>query len=88
MHLYLHPTRALAEFKAIITDFMWNHGKSKIAYNLMIQDIQDGGLQLADLETRVKVIHLNWIKFMCGIIQIHSSRVSAKESYAQRTSLL
>lgn len=30
----------------------------------MIQDIKDGGLQLPDLETRVKVIHVNWVKYL------------------------
>lgn len=58
------PKRVFAEFKAIVLDFLWNHGRSKVAYNLMIQDIHDGGLRLPDLDTRVKVIHLNWIKFI------------------------
>lgn len=58
------PIRVCTEFKAIVTDFLWNHGRSKISYNLMIQDIQEGGLRLPDLETRIKVIHVNWIKYM------------------------
>lgn len=58
------PTRVFTEFKAIIMDFIWNHGRSKISYNLLIQDINKGGLRLADLESRVRVIHVNWIKFM------------------------
>lgn len=58
------PTRVFTEFKAIVMDFLWNHGRSKISYNLMIQDIQEGGLRLPDLETRVKVIHINWIKYI------------------------
>lgn len=57
----LTPVRALAEFKAIATDFLWNHGRSKISYNLLIQDIKFGGLRLADLDSRIKVIHPNWI---------------------------
>lgn len=58
------PPRVYVEFKKIVLDFLWNSGRNKIAYNLMVQDIPDGGLKLADLETRIKVIHLNWIKFM------------------------
>lgn len=58
------PTRVYMEFKTIVTDFLWNNGRSKISYNLLIQDIEEGGLRLADLETRVKTIHINWVKYM------------------------
>lgn len=56
------PQRVFTEFKKTVTDFLWNGGRSKIAYDVLIQDIGDGGLKLQDLETRVKTIHLNWIK--------------------------
>lgn len=68
------PTRVYVEFKAIVTDFLWNHGRNKVAYNLMIQDIQEGGLRLADLETRIRVIHINWLKFMWNNPQSTISR--------------
>lgn len=56
------PERVLVEFKSIVTDFIWNQKRSKTAYNLLIQQIEDGGLKLADLETRLYTIHLGLIK--------------------------
>lgn len=58
------PPRVYSEFKKIVLDFIWNGKTSKITYNVMIQDLGSGGLKLPDLEHRVKVIHLNWIKNM------------------------
>lgn len=56
------PTRVNVEFKKIIVDFLWDKKRSKIAYNLMIQQIEDGGLKLADLDTRLDTIHLGLIR--------------------------
>lgn len=56
------PIRVLTEFKKIVTDFLWGGKRSKIAYNLMIQDIEQGGLKLPDLETRLQAIHLGLIR--------------------------
>lgn len=56
------PQRVFTEFKTTVTDFIWNSGKSKIAYNVLIQDICDGGLKLQDLQTRVQTIHLQRLK--------------------------
>lgn len=58
------PTRVFAEFKKIILEFIWNGKCSKIAYQVMVQEISRGGLKLPDLWTRVQVIHLNWVKYM------------------------
>lgn len=58
------PQRVFAKFKKIVLDFIWNGKTSKIAYNVMIQDLDIGGLKVPDLENRVWVIHLNWIKYM------------------------
>lgn len=58
------PQRVYRQFKKIITDFLWKGGRSKIAYDVLIQDISDGGLKLQDLETRVKTIHVKWIQHM------------------------
>lgn len=56
------PTRVFSEVKKIVTDFLWNNGRSKIAYNLLIQDIQMGGLKLPDFQTRVHVSHISLVK--------------------------
>lgn len=56
------PTRVLVEVKKIITDFIWDGKRPKVAYNLLIQNTEAGGLKLADLETRVLACQLNIIK--------------------------
>lgn len=56
------PTRVIVEFKKIICDFFWNEKKGKVAYNVLIQDIAEGGLKLPDLTTRIRTSHLYWIK--------------------------
>lgn len=58
------PTRVIAEFKKIVTDFFWNDKRGKVAYNVLIQDISHGGIKLPDLMTRIKTSHLYWIKYM------------------------
>lgn len=55
------PTRVLDEVRKMITQFIWSGRRSKIAYATLIQLTQNGGLKLADLETRIKVIMLRWI---------------------------
>lgn len=39
-------------------------GRSKIAYNVLIQDTTDGGLKLQDLQTRLQTIHLQRLKYL------------------------
>lgn len=56
------PERVLVEFKTLVMDFLWDGKRSKIAYSLMIQQIEDGRLKLPDLETRIHTIHLSIIK--------------------------
>lgn len=48
----------------IITDFFWNGKIGKVRYNLLLQDILDGGIKLPDLATRIRTIHLYLIKFL------------------------
>lgn len=58
------PTRVITEYKQIITEFFWNGKRGKVSYNLLIQDIAEGGIKLPDLTTRIRTIHLYWIKFL------------------------
>lgn len=58
------PTRVIVEFKKIITEFFWIGKRGKVAYNVRIQDIADGGLKLPDLHTRIRTTHIYWIKRM------------------------
>lgn len=56
------PQRVLGEIKKITTKFLWADKKAKVAYNLIIQSIQDGGLGIMDLESRTLTNHLCWIQ--------------------------
>lgn len=56
--------RVIVEFKKIITDFFWSYKKGKVAYNVLIQDIPEGGIKLPDLMTRVRTSHFYWIKYL------------------------
>lgn len=56
------PQQVLIEFKRLVVDFLWDGKRPKIAYNLLIQQIESGGLKLADLETRLQTIQLSAIK--------------------------
>lgn len=56
------PKGVYKEFKKISTDLIWNTRRSKIAYDLLVQDIPEGGIKLPDLENRVKSVHLYWVK--------------------------
>lgn len=58
------PPKVFQVFKKMTNDFLWNGKRNKIAYNVLIQSIEHGGLKLPDLWSRVQVIHLNWIKYM------------------------
>lgn len=58
------PIRVLTEFKKISTTFVWSGKRSKIAYNLLIQDLETGGLRMADLQTRVETINIMRLKYL------------------------
>ena len=42
------PCRAIQEMKHIVTDFVWNGKPPMIAYNVMIQNIENEGIKLID----------------------------------------
>ena len=46
----------------IIVDFIWDSKPPKIAYDVMIQSIKNGGLKLVDFESKVKSLKLGFIK--------------------------
>lgn len=56
------PQRVFREYKQIVTGFLWNNRKAKISYESIIQPVEGGGLKLIDLDTRVQVNLLQWIK--------------------------
>ena len=58
------PEVVVKEVKTCIVDFIWDGGSSKIAYDVMIQQIHDGGLKLIDFGEKVKALKTIWVKRM------------------------
>ena len=56
------PTQVIQEVKKIVVDFIWDSKPKKIAYDVMIQSIENGGLKLVDFESKVKSLKLGFIK--------------------------
>ncbi len=56
------PNCVLKEVKDIIVDFIWDGKPSKIAYDVLVKNIEDGGLKMVDLESKVKSFNINWVK--------------------------
>ena len=55
------PERVVQEVKSIVVDFLWGGKTSKIAYNVLIQEIRRGGLKLVDFESKVKSLKASWV---------------------------
>jgi hypothetical protein len=56
------PQWVIARYKEIITNFIWNNKPPKVKYTTMIGKIEDGGLNLQDLESKIRATKINWIK--------------------------
>ncbi len=56
------PDIVFKEVKAIIRDFIWDGKPSRIAYDVLIQSVGNGGLKLMDIETKVKSLKAVWVK--------------------------
>lgn len=56
------PIRVIQETKHMICQYIWSDKRSKVSYNTLIQKIEQGGLKLADLGTRIKASYVQWVK--------------------------
>ncbi len=56
------PIRAIQEIDQLISDFIWDSGKSKISKRTLTQSIEKGGLKLTDYATKVNALQLSWVK--------------------------
>lgn len=71
-----------------MVDFLWSGKCSKIAYSLLIQEIDHGGLALPDLENRVATSLLSWIRDLwfnpvsawAAVLQFHLKLSDIKEA--------
>ena len=60
------PENVIKEVKDILVDFLWDSKPPKIAYDVVVKGIGEGGLKLVDFESKVMSLKFNWIKRMVG----------------------
>lgn len=60
--LFFTPPQVFRDYRKFVTDFIWNGRKAKVAYATIILPVAQGGLNVMDLETRVMVSTLQWIR--------------------------
>ena len=56
------PMEVIKEADRLINNFLWDHKKSKIKKNVMIQSIDHGGLRAPDFFSMVKASRVAWVK--------------------------
>ena len=59
------PTQSdkfFADFKQITTDFIWKGKGTKIRYDKILQDYDEGGLRLGDLSAKDQALKASWYK--------------------------
>lgn len=56
------PPQVYKEYKKLVTDFIWSGRRSKVAYSTVILPVAHGGLNLMDLDTRIRVSTLQWVR--------------------------
>lgn len=89
------PSRVFSEFKKIMLDFLWSGKRNKIAYALITQKTEDGGLGLPDFESRVSTSLLSWIRRLwldpnscwAQILQFHLQLTDIKQTLFCKTNL-
>jgi hypothetical protein len=55
------PDLVIKGVKDLLLNFLWDGKPSKIAYDVIIQQINCGGLKLVDFEEKIKAIKVGWI---------------------------
>jgi hypothetical protein len=56
------PDRVITETNNLFFDFLWDGGNNKIAKNIIIKKIENGGLKMIDIESKIKSLKLSWLK--------------------------
>ena len=54
----------VTQYDQIITSFIWDNKPPKVNYKAMINTIENGGLCLQDIESKLKSLKLKWITKM------------------------
>ncbi len=58
----IQSDNVIKELTQCIVDFIWDGGSSKRAYDIIIQQIQNGGLKLIDFREKIKALKIIWVK--------------------------
>ncbi len=56
------PSDFIKEVDQLFFDFVWPNGKHHVKKNVLIQQIQDGGLNMPDVYSMLKALRLTWVK--------------------------
>jgi hypothetical protein len=59
--LYM-PKRYVVEYNDIIIKSIWNDKPSKVKYSSLINTIENGGLRLQDLKSKIESLKIKWLK--------------------------
>ena len=58
------PKLVIKEINGLIFNFLWDNKRAKVAKDVIIKSIEDGGLKLVDFEQKIKALQLIWVKRM------------------------
>ena len=56
------PDEIEKEVSTIFYDFIWPNQKFHVKKNVLIQNIENGGLKMPDISSMIKAIKINWVK--------------------------
>jgi hypothetical protein len=56
------PGWVIKKYNQIIKDFIWNGKPAKVKHTCLINTLENGGLKLQNLETKLEAIKFKWIK--------------------------
>ena len=60
------PEDIIKQLDALFFDFIWPSGKHHVKKNVLIQEIERGGLKMPDVSAMIKSIKLSWLKRICS----------------------
>ena len=59
------PPYIIEELKKIQSSFIWKGKKTKIKHSSLIEDFASGGYKDIDIDSKIKSLHLMWVKRLC-----------------------
>ena len=59
------PPHIIEELKTIHSLFIWKGKKPKIKHSSLIGDFASGGYKDIDIDSKIKSLHLMWVKRLC-----------------------